>query len=545
MKIGISSPQDFLALLVRRRWWVIAPFIGLSCAAAILTEFLPKSFISETLILLRPRDVPQDFVKDLIAGSPQERLKSIEQTVLSRTNLIQILREFGDNLPEFGRLNMDEKVIKLRAQIHIDFEVEHRNGVELPLSYFRISYRNQNPELAQKIASKLTTLFIEADNKVRETQVFGTTEFLSAELTKVTDQLSESEAKLKDVKSSRQFELPDQRDANLRRLEFLATDRKTNAEALDRLLTFRLNLDREISETPAILPGPSPIIAAAATNPKVEEYRKAQEAYAEVSSKYTAKHPDVLAAKVRLDRLKEEMPPALLAAISGEAPASAATSDSPAASVPNPVYQKLTNQMAELKTELDIRQREKALIDSEIGKYNQRVENTPKTEQEIADVQRQNDDLKKEYEELKGHLSQARLSESLESKQKGAQFVIVDPANYPLDPDKPDKKSVLLGSCAAALAFSIVFAAIVDILRQKVWTQSQIEALWAVPVLVDIPEILTDTDLAAIRRKKFAFLGMSMASVLVYGVCLYGVYLKHEFILRQLDPLLQKMIYKQ
>src|SRR5205807_1332583 len=115
---------------------------------------------------------------------------------------------------------------------------------------------------------------------------------------------------------------------------------------------------------------------------------------------YTAKHPDVLAAKVRLDRLKEEMPPALLAAISGEAPASAATSDSPAASVPNPVYQKLTNQMAELKTELDIRQREKALIDSEIGKYNQRVENTPKTEQEIADVQRQNDDLKKEYEEL-------------------------------------------------------------------------------------------------------------------------------------------------
>ena len=96
----------------------------------------------------------------------------------------------------------------------------------LPLTYFRIAYQNQNPELAQKIASKLTTLFIEQDNKTREDQVFGTTEFLSAELEKVSQQLTESEDKLKQVKSSRQFELPDQRDANLRTLDRLAKTRK-------------------------------------------------------------------------------------------------------------------------------------------------------------------------------------------------------------------------------------------------------------------------------------------------------------------------------
>ncbi len=73
MRIGLNSPQTFLALLLRRKWWVIGPFIALSCAVAVLTYFLPKSYVSETLILVQPRDVPKDFVKDLIAGTTEER----------------------------------------------------------------------------------------------------------------------------------------------------------------------------------------------------------------------------------------------------------------------------------------------------------------------------------------------------------------------------------------------------------------------------------------------------------------------------------------
>ncbi|HEY2384050.1 MAG TPA: hypothetical protein VGK48_22980 [Terriglobia bacterium] len=558
MKIGLTTSQDFLALLVRRRWWVIAPFIALSLTAAVLTHFLPKSYVSETLILIRPRDVPKDFVKDLISGTPQERLKAIEQTVLSRTNLIQIFREFGDSLPELSRLNMDERVVKLRNQINIDFTLEKSNGVELPLTYFRISYRNANPELAQKIASKLTTLFIEQDNQVRQDQVFGTTEFFTAELEKVTQQLNDSEAKLKDFKASRQFELPDQREVNLRGLDRLALEKNANAEALDRELTIRLNLERETSETPAILPKPAPVAVTPSgvpvsveVNAQFSEYRKAEQEYADLSSKYTPKHPEVLAAKARLDRIKDKLPPALLAAASGQPPTEATAPSSPtpapsqSAGDPNPAYLRLQSQLEQVKTELEIRQKEKAFIESEIGKYSKRVEDTPKTEQDISEVERQTNDLKRDYEDLKGKLAQAKLSESLESKQKGSQFIIVDPANYPLDPDKPNKTAVFLAACVFSLLASMAFAAGIDIARQKVWTHSQIEALWGLPVLVEIPEILTDSDLAAVRVRNFKALVASMAGVLVYGACLYGVFLKHNFILRQLDPLLQKLIYKQ
>jgi polysaccharide biosynthesis transport protein len=552
MRVGISGPQDVLALLVRRKWWVIVPFLALFSTSALLTYILPRTYVSETLIVVQPRDVPKDFVKDLVSGTPEERLKTIEQMVLSRTNLLKILREFGDTLPEFSKLNLDAKVLKLRDQIDIFFELERgRDGKTMPLSYFRISYQNQNPELAQKIASKLTTLFIEQDSKTRETQVFGTTEFLSAELDKVSTQLAASQEELKVVKSARQFELPDQRDANLRTLDRLIADKKSNSEALDRFAGFRLTLESQLLQTPPTIVKPIPVssLQGGIRNPQFEElrrqqldyeeFRKAQAEFDDLSSRYSEKHPDVQAAKVRLERLRQRIPADPTGTDAGSVPLP------PTDLVePNPVYVKMAAQLRDLQTELAIREKEKAYIDREIAKYSSRVENAPNAEQAIADVVRENTELQKNYEDLKNKLAEARLSESLESKQRGAQFSIQDPANYPLTPAKPNKGFVLLACAIASLGIAIVFAGLVDVARQKVWTQSQIEAYWGVPVLVDIPEIVTDVNPAETRKKMFLVAASSVAGAALFSACLYVLYWKQSFVLQHLDPVLQQLVYK-
>jgi hypothetical protein len=207
---------------------------------------------------------------------------------------------------------------------------------------------------------------------------------------------------------------------------------------------------------------------------------------------------------------------------------------------PNPMYLKLMADLEAVKTEIEIKHREKAVIESEIAKYSRRVEEGPKASQDIMDVQRETDQLKAQYAELKTKLSQAQLSESLESKQKGSQFQIIDPAKYPLNPSKPNKIMIVLGGCVASLFAGILFAMVVDVARQRVWTQSEIEALWGVPVLIDIPAILTDADLAAAKKKKVTFALSSAAGMLAYSFCLYGMWLKHSFVLQTLDPLLQR-----
>ena len=95
-----------------------------------------------------------------------------------------------------------------------------------------------------------------------------------------------------------------------------------------------------------------------------------------------------------------------------------------------------------------------------------------------------------------------------------------------------------------SLLLSVAFVVALHIARQRIWTQSQVEAFWGVPVLVDIPEILTDSDLVARRRKQFVYAGYSAAGALVWSLGLYVVYHKPGLVLQQLDPILQKLVYK-
>jgi len=63
-----SEPRtlhDYLALVVRRRWWVMGPFAALLAFSILVCLVAPKVYVSETMIMIEPREVSTDFVKDL------------------------------------------------------------------------------------------------------------------------------------------------------------------------------------------------------------------------------------------------------------------------------------------------------------------------------------------------------------------------------------------------------------------------------------------------------------------------------------------------
>ena len=98
-KARLKNLNDYLALIVRRRWWVIYTFVALCGLTMLIALVMPQSYTSQTMIMIQPRDVPSDFVKDLIGEDTDARLTAIEQTILSRTNLLKILDEFERDCP--------------------------------------------------------------------------------------------------------------------------------------------------------------------------------------------------------------------------------------------------------------------------------------------------------------------------------------------------------------------------------------------------------------------------------------------------------------
>jgi polysaccharide chain length determinant protein (PEP-CTERM system associated) len=547
MRIGIKSLQDFMAFLVRRKWWVIVPFVALSSIVAVLTKQLPRIYVSEALVMVQPRDVPENFVMNLISSSTEQRLKAIQQTALSRSNLVSILREYGDDLPEFRNFNLDEQVERLRDQIDIKFDLSQDARGNREVTSFKLSFQHKDPAVAQRIASRLTKKFIEQDSDTREKQVGGTTSFLQTEVEKLDSQLQKSDQDLKGLKIRHQNELPEQLDMNQRSLERLSAEHANNIDAVDRLTTSRFNYQQLLASTPEFFPPTSNQFTGSNAESEekdsdVEAYLKAKTAYEQLAASLppNSKYQDLQILKAQMERRKARLSPEELE--EAQKPKKKSTVENKP--IPNPQYISIQSALRDLETEIGIRQTRKKQIEADIARLSQRVENTPSIELQMAEVRRENEQLRKQREDRYSDLTKAELSQSLETNSKAGEFRIQDPANLPIEPSKPNKWAVLLAGCALSLALAIGIALAVDVARQRVWTQSEIESFWGVPVMVDIPEIVTDADQVDLRKKRLALGGTLFAGVLLYSIFLYGVYMKHNFILQSLDPVLQRVVYK-
>src|SRR5438128_8215381 len=115
-KLSFSGPEDYLALVTRRKWWAIVPFLVLSATAVLVARLLPGIYVSETLILAEP-ELSNEVVKDLINVSMEKRLREIQEIVLSRTNLLRIIAEFESGLKDYRGLDDQKRATALRNDI--------------------------------------------------------------------------------------------------------------------------------------------------------------------------------------------------------------------------------------------------------------------------------------------------------------------------------------------------------------------------------------------------------------------------------------------
>jgi protein tyrosine kinase modulator len=545
-RFNLNGPQEILALLVRRKLWILYPFLALSSAVLLLTYMLPKMYESKALILILPQNVPNDFVKDLLAGSTAQRLNAIEQTVLSRTTLLEILTEFRDRLPEYKNLSIEDQILNLRNRIDLVFNTIGGGGEAPTTTSFTIAYSNRSPEVAQKITDKVTSVFIKQDSQSRETNISGTVRFFKDQLEMVSSQLDASETKKKNLQAAHPNELPALLARNLAMLTTLTDQRRGYFEAIDRYQNELLGMDRQLAITEQTLVKPRPVVDVpppAPKNPLLDEYVKAQsDLNALFARGMTANHPDVTVAQSTVARVKAKLTPDELASLDHKNDNLKPPAQPIAEEIrPNPAYVNLLTQKGTIENELKIRRDNLTKTNDEIERYEKYIQNAPQSEQAMVEVLRENTELTKQYQEVKDKLYQAQLSEDLETRQQGSQFKIQDPANLPLTPTKPAKPAIAAAGILFSLLFSIALAIIVDVANQKMWTMTDVEAILGATVLVEIPEIVTSADLSAGRQRKRIHLASFAVASVAYAACLYLVYVHQGFVMTHLDPLFRRL----
>ena len=81
------TPEEIVAMVWRRKWIVLLPFLVIGASTYFWAKSLPDSYRSETMIMVVPQRVPEQYVKPATTESIEDRLGTIREQILSRTRL--------------------------------------------------------------------------------------------------------------------------------------------------------------------------------------------------------------------------------------------------------------------------------------------------------------------------------------------------------------------------------------------------------------------------------------------------------------------------
>jgi len=242
--------------------------------------------------------VPEKLVASNIDNDIQRQMDSISQQILSRTRLLQIIDHLNLYAEQRKRKGPDELVEMMRK----DVEIELSRGDDHKLSAFNIYYSNRNPRLAQQATSELANLFITENVEQRQGRSANTTRFLQDQLDQAREKLAEQEARVREFKDKHIGELPSQTQSNLQILSGLQTQLQAQEDALNRARQQNTYLESLLSQYRALNQmtnkGGEGGSAGLSTIDKELDRLRAQ--LADLSARYTDKHPDVVAMRQTL-----------------------------------------------------------------------------------------------------------------------------------------------------------------------------------------------------------------------------------------------------
>lgn len=456
---------DYLDVLKRRKWivllWLIVGLVG----AAVAFVFMPKVYRSSTLILVESQKVPTDYIKPMAVDTIEERLITIQQQILSRTLLQKIIEEFHLYADELKRQPLDDVVDLMRRDIKVTTVDDrmHRN-----IQAFTISYDGYDPLLVMQVTNKLASLFIGENLKVREQLVEGTSEFLDQELLRVKDKLDRQEAEITAYKQKHMGQLPQQSEAMLRTLDRLNIELQTQHDML-RMLVERREIMRDAIESTSGSPG-----AVIHLSPKAR-LRQLREQLAQLLAEYKDTYPDVLRLRREIKDLETRI---------ARGPAKEDLEEDVVVSGSD-----VDAQLRTVEAEIRVRRQRVADLERQIKDLEHRMETMPLREQELSVLLRDYENTNKHYQTLLANKETAKVTEQMEKRQKGEQFRVLDPANFPVKPIKPDPLKVFMAGIVGGLGLAAGTIWWLDFRNLPFRRPEEIEVSLGLPMLATIPHM--------------------------------------------------------
>lgn len=509
------TPEEVVRILLQRRWLILLPFaLGLA-AAPFVSKRIPAVYRSETLIMVVPQRVPENYVKATVTATVADRLPAISEQILSRSRLEKVITDF-DLYPELRkRWPMEDVVRRMQADIG---SPEIQDGAQS----FRVSYENRDPRVAQQVTARLARLFIDQNSEDRENLANSTNVFLESQLEEAKVRLLDHERKVEEYRRMHTGELPSQLESNLRASQAAQLQLQSVNDQMNHASERRLLLERQLGDAQTMPSSIQMPFATAAPDPAsltlAQQLEVAQRTLDNMKQRFTSEYPEVR----KLERAVKE----LRDRVAEEAKHSTPRPDilmSPAEQARLKRIRDLESEIAVLDHQLATNQKEVARLKALIEDYQHKVDAVPKRESELVELTRDYETLKKTYESLLTKREDSKLAANLERRQIGEQFRILDSASLPIRPSNQAKRlGISLSSAGVGLLLGLLVTALLVYKDSSLGSEEDVAKLLNVPVLATVPSMTSEPER---RSRQIRGLMMDVAgSVVVIGSALFVVW---------------------
>jgi polysaccharide chain length determinant protein (PEP-CTERM system associated) len=473
------TPADYVAIL-RRRWILITvlAIIGPPLAYGV-SKYLPAKYKSQTLVLVQPPAVSTKIVEPVDSTDISQRLASMQQQILSRTRLEPIIRQFGLYPQEVNRFSMDELVVRLQKAIEVTPVAPMAETRTHHLPGFFVSVTLGDPRAAQQVCSAVTSMFIEENLRLLQTNSEVTTQFLSQQLVNAKQELDEQDAKLAAFKSRHLGSLPDNERTNLNLLTGLTSQLDAATQALS-----RAQQDKSFTESLLTQQIAAWHASQSGHNPETLEQQLAtlQAQLASLQARYTDSYPDVIKTKNDIRVLQKRI-------AESNARSGAGGSDKAQSSVEPLQITQLRAQIHSYDQLISEKTKEQEKIKEQIEVYQGRVQSSPKVEEEYKQLTRGYQTALDSYNELLKKRDDAAMATDLQRQQQGEQFRVLDPANLPDKPSFPNRPLFALGGLGGGLGLGLGLAFLLEMRDTSLRTERDVEFALRLPLIAVIPAV--------------------------------------------------------
>jgi polysaccharide chain length determinant protein (PEP-CTERM system associated) len=470
-----------LRAIWRRRWLAIAVMWGVALVGFAVVWIMPNRYEANARIYVDTQTVLKPLMQGLaFQPDTDQQVRMLAKTLVSRPNVEHILKATRANVPATG-IAHEQAIDQMIDRIKVD------GGGNL----YVISVKDTDPTAAKAVVAALVDLFVGNGTQAKQRDSSEAGSFIDEQIKTYETKLSEAENRLKDFKI-RNFGVSGVSTQDYFARTSTISDEVTRlqiayAAAAQSRDALRRELSSEDPHLPADASNPSAPPMPNELDSRIDSQKKQLD---ELLRKYTEAHPDVISARQTIRQLEAQRAAERAALKNGGHTGSAATS---------PVFQRIRVSLADAEANVASLGSQLAAQQARLAELRASASKAPQAEAELAQLNRDYDVIRKNYEMLVSRRESASLGVKMDESAQLADFRVIEPPHVMPKAVFPDRTALAGLAMLAALALGLGLAWALSLIYPTFSTPRQLEVATKRPVIGMISSVTTP-DLTAAQR---------------------------------------------